>query len=145
MIYYSNHPLEEVKKDKPLLFLAGSIDIQLLGNWRKSVANSLGDGYHFLDPTALNYQSMVESDWDKHVSWEFKAMELSDIILLNFLPDSQSPISLVELGLNIKLKKLIVVCPIQFYKNKYIKLLCNYYSTPCFESLEEALEFLKHP
>jgi hypothetical protein len=59
------------------------------------------------------------------------------------LPDSKSPISLVELGLYVQSSKLIVVCPKTFYQRRYIETLCNKYKTVLFDSLDEALNELK--
>lgn len=68
---------------------------------------------------------------------------MSDLILMNFLEDAKSPISLVELGLNTMNKKIVVVCPVNFYKSQYIRTLCKYYGTPVFCDLEGAINYIK--
>lgn len=87
--------------------------------------------------------SLTEKEWEMHIVWELKAMEMSDLILMNFLEDAKSPISLVELGLNTMNKKLVVVCPDKFYKSQYIRTLCQYYETPIFYNLEEAITYIE--
>ena len=68
----------------------------------------------------------------RQINWELDAMHIADQILLNFLPESLAPISLIELGLLVKTKKLIVVCPKEFYKSSYVFTLCEKYKTPVF-------------
>jgi len=142
MIYNAEFQLRNLNDDKMLLFLAGSIDLELPGNWRKSVTSALEDYFNFFDPTTLKYNSMKDAEWEEHIKWELEAMKSSDLVLINFLENSASPISLVELGLNTMNNKLIVVCPDNFYKRKYIQVLCEYYSTPIFSALNTALAYI---
>lgn len=74
-----------------------------------------------------------------HIQWELDTLSKADIILLNFLSDSKSPISLVELGLYVASNKLIIICPKEFYKSKYVYTLCEKYNTPIFDNINKAL------
>ena len=74
-----------------------------------------------------------------HIEWELEALSMSDKIILNFLPNALSPISLVELGLYVASKKLLVICPKEFYKSRYVYTLCKKHNTPIFLNLEEAI------
>ena len=98
----------------------------------------LGDD-KFLDPTNRNYENLNSLDVKLHIQWELDALEMSDKILLNLLPDALSPISLVELGLYVSSNKLIVVCPKEFYKSSYVHTLCEKYNTPIFNKINTAL------
>ena len=98
----------------------------------------LGDD-KFLDPTNRNYGNWNSLDVKLHIQWELDALEMSDKILLNLLPDALSPISLVELGLYVSSNKLIVVCPKEFYKSSYVHTLCEKYNTPIFNKINTAL------
>jgi hypothetical protein len=42
---------------------------------------------------------------------ELSAMEMAHIIIMYFDPNTKSPISLLELGLNAREQKLVVLCP----------------------------------
>ncbi len=143
MIYDSGFSINEIRLDKKLLFLAGSIDLELPGDWRKSVTEKLSLKFNFFNPTTINHKSLTEKEWETHIEWELKAMERSDVILMKFLEEAKSPISLVELGLNTLNKKLVVVCPEKFYKRQYIASLCKYYSTPIFNDLESAVNYIE--
>lgn len=144
MLYTSDFALNTIQTAKKLMFLAGSIDLQLSGNWRKSIANKLCDQFDFFDPTAIHHETLTASQWKQHIKWELEAMEKVDVILMNFLPSAKSPISLVELGLNTRGKKLVVICPNEFYKKQYINALCEHYSTPLFGDENEAIEHIKN-
>lgn len=143
MIFTSKTPLTAVPKNKLILFLAGSIDLELEGNWRGEVCDELGTHLNYFDPTHENHAKLDRLGWKKHIEWELEAMEMADYILLNFLPNATSPISLVELGLNSLSKKLIVSCPKEFYQSQYIHVFCSHYSIPVFEGLDLALKYIK--
>ena len=98
----------------------------------------LGDD-KFLDPTNRNYENLNSLDVKLHIQWELGALEMSDKILLNLLPDALSPISLVELGLYVSSNKLIVVWPKEFYKSSYVHILCEEYNTLIFNKINTAL------
>jgi len=143
MIFTSNNPLVTISRNKPTLFLAGSIDLELEGNWRLEISNELGTNINYLDPTHVNHAKLDKLGWQEHIEWELEAMEMADFILLNFLPEAQSPISLVELGLNSLSKKLVVSCPPEFHQSQYVHVFCNHYSLPVFDELKPAVELIK--
>ena len=72
--------------------------------------------YYFLDPTNENHDSLDTIQMEKHVEWELDALEMADSILLNFLPNALSPISLVELGLYVNSKKYMLFVLKSFIK-----------------------------
>lgn len=140
MIYTSNFKLPIKEQSKQVIFLAGSIDLNLKNNWRRKVVETIGNKFDFFDPTITNHDQLNDVQMKTHIEWELNALELSDIILLNFLPESKSPISLVELGMYVKTTKLIVVCPDNFYQSRYIKTLCVSYNTPHFVDLKSVFK-----
>ena len=144
MIFTSRDILSNLSVTKPTVFLAGSIDLELEGNWRNEIVEELKDDYHFFDPTRKEHNQMGNFEMQDHIKWELDALNMSNKILLNFLPDSKSPVSLIELGLYMMSSKLIVVCPKSFYKRRYIKTLCQKYNTELFRNLTEATFHLKH-
>ena len=121
-MFNSGTSLNNIQTSKRSIFLAGSIDFSSK-NWRQRVVRKLGDKYLYFDPTNCNYDNLSTQEMENHIKWEFEAMQRADIVLLNLLPNSLSPISLVELGLNIHLGKLLVICPKEFYKSVYVHLI----------------------
>jgi len=108
-------------------------------DWRQDVVNQLDSVYHFYDPTNNNHDKLNDSQMKEHITWELDALKMADKIILNFLPNAQSPISLVELGLYMSTNKLIVICPKEFYQSRYVNVLCKQYNTPFFYNMSDAL------
>ena len=65
--------------------------------------------------------------------------EKADYILMNFLPGSLSPISLLEMGLHAKDGKLLVICTPGYARYENVRITCARYSIPLFSSIEEAI------
>jgi hypothetical protein len=139
MVFTSTEKLPNKENNKKYIFLAGSIDSKVSDNWRSQVITSNYNQNHFFDPTNKNYEHLNSIDMKAHIQWELDALAMSDKIILQFLPDALSPISLVELGLYVSSKKLIVVCPKEFYKSRYVHTLCENYNTPIFSKMKTAL------
>lgn len=139
MIFTSEEELPIKSNKLQSIFLAGSMDTQLSHNWRKQVMHAYLGDYNFFDPTNSNYKKLNTFDMKLHIQWELDALAMSDKILLNFLPDALSPISLAELGLYVASNKLTVVCPKEFYKSSYVHALCEKYGTPIFNKINTAL------
>ncbi|ADV51145.1 hypothetical protein Celal_3901 [Cellulophaga algicola DSM 14237] len=142
MVFTSQAELPIKETDQRYIFLAGSMAPNQSVNWRTQVVKSLPNSYQFLDPTNEHHDTLNALQMKKHVEWELDAMAMADIVLLNFLPNALSPISLVELGLYASFKKLYVVCPKAFYKSSYVVTLCERYHTPTFKTLQEAIDTL---
>ena len=142
MVITSNNKLPIKENNKKYIFLAGSIDNKLSGNWRKQFIDKLDSKDSFFDPTHDKHDNLNEKEMIAHIEWELEALSMSDKIILNFLPNALSPISLVELGLYVASKKLLVICPKEFYKSRYVYTLCKKHNTPIFLNLEEAINTL---
>ena len=69
---------------------------------------------------------------DKQIEWELYHLEKADMIVMNILADSKSPISLMELGLFAKEGRLMVFCPKAFYRYDNIRVVCKRYDIPLF-------------
>lgn len=141
MMYTSNDKLPINKRNQRSIFLAGSMDHKQEGSWRDTISAEFG-AYSIFDPTNNNHDHLNTKEMKRHINWELDALQLSDMILLNFLPNAQSPISLVELGMYIRSNKLIVICPQEFYKSNYVHTLCKKYNTPIFNNITEAKTLL---
>ena len=71
------------------------------------------------------------------------ALEEADIIIMYFAPHSQSPISLLELGLYAKTDKLMVVCPEGYWRKGNVDILAETYNIPMYEDLNQLITALK--
>ena len=61
------------------------------------------------------------------ITWELDHLEMSDVICLYLDPKTTSPISLLELGLHMRSRKLLVCCPPGFYRKANIDITCQKY------------------
>ena len=94
------------------------------------------------NPRQEDWHPEREGEMDYQVNWELDHLQRADFILMNFLPGSQSPITLLELGLFAGSRKLRVICPASFYRYDNVRITCQRYAVPMYETLKEAVESL---
>ena len=129
----------------PLLFLGGSIEMGSATSWQAGAAQRAAElGWNVLNPRrdGVAPWNPVASDPDfiEQVNWELDGQERADRIVINFLPDTKSPVSLLELGLGAASGKVVIVCPESFWRRGNVELVCQHYNIPLVETLEEALD-----
>ena len=118
-------------------------------DWQHTVETRLSDE----DVILLNPR---RDDWNKEwkpvstdthfrnqVEWELNALEKADIIIMFLAPGSQSPVSLLELGLYARTHKLMVVCPEGFWRKGNVDIVCEKYGIETYSDLHILLEALK--
>lgn len=127
----------------PFVFLAGSIEMGAAVDWQREMAN-------LLSPEDCNVMNPRRDDWDaswtqevsndqflEQVSWELYWLERSDLVVMYFVPGTQSPITLLELGLFAQSGKLIVCCPEGFWRKGNVDIVCARYGVRTAETLDE--------
>ena len=141
------HPHEEMPdsidlKSYKSVFLAGTIDMGSGVDWQKDVAElfeKAPGNWVLFNPRQEFWDPSRENEMDYQVNWELSHLEEADFILMNFLPDSKSPITLLELGLFAHSGKLYVVCTEGFYRYDNVRITCAKYGVPVYDSLTEAI------
>lgn len=150
MTYTPPSNISKRDRSKKSVFIAGTIDMgKNIPDWQKEITS-------FFEQNSWDSFNPRRADWDaswlqefenpqfsQQVRWELNALEVADIILMYFLPDSVSPISLLELGIHIRSKKLYVVCPHGFWRKGNVDITCDFYDVPLFDTLEEFKTFFK--
>lgn len=138
-------------KDKIYVFLAGSIEMGEAEDWQEKVIRGLSnfDNIIILNPRRDGWDSSWEQSIDnpkfrEQVEWEIEAQEKADYIIMNFVKDTKSPISLLELGLFARSRKLFVCCPKEFWRKGNVDIVCQIYSgfIP-FENLDDLISTFK--
>jgi hypothetical protein len=128
------------------IFLGGSIEMGKAEEWQKNVIEKLSDKpIRFLNPRRDDWDSTWADKSDKLVEqivWELSAMEMAHIIIMYFDPNTKSPISLLELGLNAREQKLVVLCPEGYWKKDNVDVTCEYYSINQVDTFDELIEFI---
>lgn len=131
-------------------FLAGTIDMGGSVDWQKETVERI----EAIEPASDIYNprrddwnsSWVQTSEDpqfyQQVNWELDALDKADIIIMNFLATSKSPITLLELGLYASSGKLIVCCPDEFWRSGNVNIVCNNYCVPVYKTMDDLLKSL---
>ena len=131
------------------IFLAGSIELGLAEKWQEKVIAALSDKpIRFLNPRREDWDSSWKQDIDndnfvEQVIWELSSLELAQIVIMYFDPNTKSPISLLELGLHAKEQKLVVLCPEGFWRKGNVDVVCEYYGINQVDTFDELIEFIR--
>ena len=128
------------------VFLAGSIEMGNSDDWQTEFANYFSKrGWNVFNPRRDEWDSTWKQTFEspnfyQQVSWELNAMSQADMIIMYLLPNTISPISLLELGLYAKSGKLRVICPDGFWRKGNIDVVCNYYNIPLYENKHDLMK-----
>lgn len=122
------------------IFLGGTIDNGCSVNHQSALIKELNevDTTHpimIYNPRRADWNKDAEKgELSKQIDWELYHLERADLIVMNILPNSKSPISLMELGLFAKEKKMIVFCGENFYRYENVRMTCERYGVPLFNT-----------
>ena len=128
------------------IFLAGTIEMGNSEDWQSKVTEFFdGRAYTILNPRRDEWDSSWEQKIEnpqfyQQVNWELDALNKADIIILYFLPESKSPISLLELGLYASSGKLLVCCPDGFWRKGNVEIVCERYDIPLYDNIDRLLQ-----
>ena len=151
------------------VFLAGSIEMGKASDWQQQFTEALQSSANASTgtksktvETELSEQSSLlilnprreawDSSWEQsidnsqfrnQVEWELDALESSDVIVMYLVPDTKSPISLLELGLFAKSKKMICCCPDGFWRKGNVDVVCKKYGVEVVSDLEGMIQKVK--
>lgn len=131
------------------VFLAGSIEMGVAEEWQKRVVRELSDmPIRFLNPRRNDWDSSWKQNKDndkfvEQVVWELTSLEKADIIIMYFDPNTKSPISLLEMGLHAREKKLVVLCPEGFWRKGNVDIVCEFYEIDQVDTFEELIKYVK--
>lgn len=124
------------------VFLAGSIEQGNAINWQDRIVDEFSFNVNFLNPRRDNWdasweQSINNPNFYEQVTWELDMLDLCDIIVMYFDPNTKSPISLLELGLYAYAgRNMLVCCPEGFWRKGNVDIVCQRYNIPCFNNIE---------
>jgi hypothetical protein len=141
-VYYPSSSPPYFDKSTLQIFLAGTIDMGHSRDWQKEVTDrlSIHDNIAIYNPRMI----VFEDKYIEHqIQWELNALESSDVIILNFEPNSNSMISLLELGLHARSGKLVVVCPQSYKRYKNVRITSSMYKVNIVESLDDAIIYVE--
>ncbi len=130
------------KAEHPSIFLAGTIDRGDSFDWQNDVACELKDyPITFFNPRRPEWDNRwnnsgknISAQMKRQINWELGHLESADFICMWIEPDSKSPISLLEMGLYARRKKILVGCMPRYYRGANVYTVCKYYGIPLYRS-----------
>ncbi|WP_020568713.1 nucleoside 2-deoxyribosyltransferase domain-containing protein [Neolewinella persica] len=140
------HSLSAHHRRPYAVFLAGSIEMGVAEDWQAKVTDyfvALAD-FTVLNPRRADWdsnweQTFTSPNFYQQVNWELNGLDRATHIILNLLPGTKSPISLLELGLYAASGKLIICCPTGFWRKGNVDIVAERYGIPVYEKMEELL------
>ena len=135
-------PLTNIDVNRTI-FLAGSIEMGTAEDWQTQVAQSLTNtNLTLLNPRRDRWdptwkQSITNPQFRTQVEWELDAQTQATMIVMYFAPSTQSPITLLELGLFANSGKLTVCCPDGFWRQGNVEIVCQRYQIPMVATLDD--------
>jgi len=135
--------------DKKSIFLAGSIDNGSADDWQLNVSESLSDlDIYTLNPRRNEWnqawtQTIDNPKFKEQVIWELNGLENADVVLFNFLGNSQAPISLLELGLCASRRDVVVCCEPEYWRKGNIEVVCEQFGLPLVDNIEKAISLVR--
>ena len=115
-----NKDLDEAVYQK--IFLAGTIDMGKSVDWQKATCDW--------------FRALPEGRYLEH-------LEKADLIIMNILASSKSPITLLEMGLFMRSGKLRVICEPGFYRYDNVRLTCARYGVPLYQNMDDFLKTMR--
>lgn len=132
------------------LFLAGSIEMGTAEDWQARVRDHLSDLDRLvvLNPRRDDWdaswrQSIDDPRFRQQVEWELDALEAADLVAMYLHPDTRAPISLLELGLFVRAKRLLVCCPEGYWRRGNVEVVCARYGAELHHEFEPWLGALR--
>jgi len=127
------------------IFLAGSIEMGAAIDWQSNTEERLKfhENLTIFNPRREDWnsswkQKQSNEQFNHQVNWELNHLDRADIIFMYLLPDTKSPISLLELGLHADDGNMIVCCPKEFWREGNVEIVCTRYRIPLFDNYEDA-------
>jgi hypothetical protein len=135
-------------KTNTKIFLGGSIEMGKAIDWQKDLIERLKDEMiTFLNPRRSDWdsswtQEITNPQFREQVEWELNGLEVADIIVMVFDPNTKSPISLLELGLHASSEKMVVICPEGFWRKGNVDIVCEKYNIKQVNDIYELVEYI---
>lgn len=131
----------EVTSSQPSVFLAGTTSGTKSGNpggtprpdWRETLIGTLSHlPVTVYNPLRPDWESLLPEDatstpFREQVEWELEMQQRADVVVVYFGPDTDAPISLLELGLCARSNKAIVACHRGYRKRGNVEIVCQRY------------------
>lgn len=148
----------DISLGEKAIFLAGSIANDTAARWQDLFIERLkGFDVTILNPRRANWeptwvQSIDNPLFKKQVDWELKGLESVDKKYFYFDPNTESPITLLELGFQagqwdtlssmgaLSECDIVVCCPYGYWRKGNVDILCRRYDIPMVDTLSDLID-----
>ena len=145
---------EALEKHDFSVFLCGSIEMGKAEDWQKAFTDALSEHENvvLLNPRRAKgewdsswVQSIDNPQFREQVEWELEGLEKVDLIICFLQPETQSPISLLELGFYAAKDpaKVVVCCPEGFWRKGNVDIVCNRYGIEQVDDINGLIDYTK--
>lgn len=135
------------------VFLGGRFSSDQTNDFREVIEQKLSDSDGVI-LTASNQQDWVgsisepciegDNQFTRHVVWGFLAQEEADMVVLYFDSESNSPTTMLELGLAVQYPdKIIVFCSDDFEQKATVDIVCKYNRIKQVHSIDAVVDEIK--
>lgn len=136
--------------DPAKFFLAGSIEMGAAIKWQDKLVKALKDCECILfNPRRTDWDSSWVQDptpgtkFHEQVTWELEHIQESDMVIFYFDPKTQSPITLLELGVVLASEiPAIVCCPDGYFRKGNVVITCEEFDTDVLDTFDEMLAYI---
>lgn len=120
-------------------------------DWQTRLAGYFNDSrVTFWNPRRDDWDSSWVQDpsegtqFHEQVAWELAAQDDADFIVYYFDPDTQAPITLLELGSygTKNPKNVIVCCPEGYFRKGNVVMFCNHHGVKLVDTFNELVDNL---
>lgn len=142
-----------IPENGPKIFLAGSMDNDNEENWRKETIDYINKSW-FEDRTNTEsitiYNPKRNEGWsvdleNEQATWNISMLNIADYIILYLTGDSVSPVSLLELGLHARDKKLFLAINDDYLRKNIAKFYYSCYGyNRIYSSIQEMVDVIKN-
>ena len=142
-------PISAVK-DAFSVFFSSTAEINSFLPWQNLILKELIDEEivcfnPFRNAWDLAWEEVddYEDKYKNQVLWELQALDQANLIVMYFCSNVKAPVSLLEFGLQAKSGKLLICCAKDFWRKKFIDVVCKQYGISQACSLEEVVDKIK--
>ena len=152
-IFEVNPITNNQNKDYQLsIFLAGTIDMGSSRDWQQefiqqlikasqNVKEQTGTIAVFNPRRPPEYGvSNPNFDLRDQIRWELEHLEKANTIIMYIIGSSKSPVSLIELGLFARSKKLTVICEPDYFRYTNVEETCKFYNVDFYNDYNKFIE-----
>ncbi|PNU06410.1 nucleoside 2-deoxyribosyltransferase domain-containing protein [Novosphingobium guangzhouense] len=129
--------------ERARVFLGGSIEMGVARDWQADLIAALAnEPAILLNPRRPDWNPAwkpvaEEPQFRRQVEWELSALDSADVIVMYLAPGTQSPISLLELGLHGRSGKVVLLCPDGFWRKGNVDITAERYGITRVATFDE--------